>query len=437
MDFQTSSRPSRATARSTRFTALLGVNADDKQRQRDARRRVVQRATRCMLAGPRLLQNGWFDKGSDAGGVHSDAGLFAGVRGLGVGNVTAAVCRRRLPSTRSSRRTPRNTRATRRARLCRGQQRGRQSRLHDCTGPRPLQARLTATRRRSISIPTAAPFVLAGAHGYNGPIRTRATPVRPDRHGLRRRAPAAERQPRPGRRADGYARSPQERRSLFGRATHEHQRQPDRVRAGELRELRGHDDRRLSRPRSRSGRRRSRRTASAISGRAADAARFAHEGRRRRNGQRGQRSLDAVPRARLPRRREHGRDERTRIRSWPASTALQQPRLDLGSVRFKRARRSVDNVLRRHAVAAALPVCSTRSRAAELGPERHLGYRPFTAGRNYAQTCTSGLPIFTDSSNVAAGNCRRLHREHRGEDRSLRRSSRTSPSSTCRARSPT
>ena len=40
----------------------------------------------------------------------------------------------------------------------------------------------------------------------------------------------------------------------------------------------------------------------------------------------------------------------------------------------------------------------------------------FTQGRNYAQTCTSGLPIFADSSNARAGQCvGRLPREHRGE----------------------
>ena len=32
------------------------------------------------------------------------------------------------------------------------------------------------------------------------------------------------------------------------------------------------------------------------------------------------------------------------------------------------------------------------------------GIGSFTSGRNYSQTCTSGLPIFTDSSNQGPGN---------------------------------
>jgi outer membrane receptor protein involved in Fe transport len=37
-------------------------------------------------------------------------------------------------------------------------------------------------------------------------------------------------------------------------------------------------------------------------------------------------------------------------------------------------------------------------------PNGTWGIGSFTTGRNYAQTCTSGLPIFTDSSNLGAGN---------------------------------
>ena len=417
MDFQTGVDAGRRR-RGDALHELARRELRRRRRQRHARRRVVR--PRGGLASDRdFYMNGWFDPGSDAGGLPPDAPAYSPARpNQTVGQ--RAVRRRRRRSTRSSR--PRR----------------RLLSLRGCAGDFAAAAGCgcSPSGLRDLLQPDGSPFVLAGAHGYNGPRHGR--PELDIGRRLRRHAPAAERQPRAGLRTRAQARSPLERRSVFGRATHELNDNLTRVRAGELQQRRGRDDAAATRPRSRSGRRRSRSTA---------AARFRRRCRRcslrasRRipTARTGTRCAGRPPAALVlfrvldflgpnkPRRRT---DVYQIMAGVEGSSATATGR---GRPTSPRARPTSTTLTSNTAVVAALPIAA--SRQPQVRPQRHLGIGSFTQA---ATTCRPARAACRSSRTARLGRVAELPREHRRRtplaDQPRRR---TSPSSTCRARSPT
>jgi len=186
MDFQTSSTE-RGDGSESRFTALMGVNAADKKGnvmlgvewyERDA---VLQRDRP-------FYQNGWFEPGSDAGGGFLQMAAFS-------------------PNTP----TPGNPVGL-----------PPQSLIDSIFAGTPGYTPGKVPNTTDIYFnPDGSPFVISGARGYNGPIANSSTPWD---QGLVNGYAGVRKIPNGDLGQvfqDGYASTPLERRSAFGRAHHD------------------------------------------------------------------------------------------------------------------------------------------------------------------------------------------------------------------------
>ena len=96
-------------------------------------------------------------------------------------------------------------------------------------------------------------------------------------------------------------------------------------------------------------------------------------------------------------------------RSWQASKAASANAIGRGKLYVSSGKtQHHERFYSEHPVVAALlePHCRRPSAFTLQGSPGNgtWGRGTFTQGRNYAQTCTSGLPIFADSSTLGAGN---------------------------------
>ena len=213
----------------TRFTTLLGVNSDNHKGNVMLGIEWYDRSP-VLLKDRDFYRNGWFDKGSDAGGFIQMPGYSPASAVLGVGNVNsgglptqAAVDQIFLANpTQYAGYFPCNGWAVDNGGGPNGALDGKVD-FTDCTrGAAAAGAnRWTVSNGSEIYFnPDGTPFVLAGAHGYNGPIDTAS-----QQNGKIGTGYAGVRLQPNGNLGQvayvGQAQSSQERHSLFGRATHE------------------------------------------------------------------------------------------------------------------------------------------------------------------------------------------------------------------------
>jgi outer membrane receptor protein involved in Fe transport len=200
MDFQ-SGMTSNSDGQETRYTTLMGVNSGDGKSNVMLGVEWYNRGE-VLLKDRKFFMNGWFDPGSDAGGFIQPPGYSPSTAILGVGTVPS----QGLP-----------------------QQTAVDSIFAGVAGYVPggvvptgglAAGQFVVGNRSEIYFnPDGSPFVLAGAHGYNGPFdtATRHTAIGSGYAGMRLQPNGNLGQVN----YDGQASSPLTRRSLFGRATHE------------------------------------------------------------------------------------------------------------------------------------------------------------------------------------------------------------------------
>ncbi len=202
MDFQ-SGMNSNSDGQETRFTTLLGVNSGDGKSNVMLGVEWYNRGE-VLLKDRKFFMNGWFDPGSDAGGFIQPPGYSPSSAILGVGTVPALG----LP-----------TQAAVDA-LFAGKAGFLAGGGTTQGGPAPGAGQWVVPRNSEIYFnPDNTPFILAGARGYNGPIdsATSHTAIGSGYAGMRLQPNGNLGQVN----YDGQASSPLTRRSLFGRATHE------------------------------------------------------------------------------------------------------------------------------------------------------------------------------------------------------------------------
>jgi outer membrane receptor protein involved in Fe transport len=212
MDFQ-SGATAEGDGAETRFTALLGTNSGDGKSNVMLGVEWYDRGE--VLSEDRdFYRNGWFDAGSNAGGFIQMPGYSPASAVLGVSNVQsgglptqAAVDQIFSDPARYSGYFPCASYAV----------------FNDCTAAATAAGggRWTVSNRSEIYFnPDGSPFVLAKAHGYNGPMDTAS-----EQNGAIGTGYAGVRLQPNGDLGQvayaGQAQSPLTRRSLFGRATHE------------------------------------------------------------------------------------------------------------------------------------------------------------------------------------------------------------------------
>ena len=212
MDFQTSSTQ-QGDGQESRFTTLLGVNSENHKGNVMLGVEWYDRSA-VLLKDRDFYSNGWFDKGSDAPGFIQMPGYSPSSAVLGVGNVNsgglptqAAVDQIFSNAARYPGYFPCSSYAV----------------FADCTTAAKAASSSNWTASRSSEIyfnPDGSPFILAGAKGYNGPIDTASA-----QNGKIGTGYAGVRLQPNGNLGQvayaGNAQSPETRHSLFGRATHE------------------------------------------------------------------------------------------------------------------------------------------------------------------------------------------------------------------------
>jgi outer membrane receptor protein involved in Fe transport len=203
MDFQ-SGMTSNSDGQETRYTTLMGVNSGDGKSNVMLGVEWYNRGE-VLLRDRKFFMNGWFDPGSDAGGFIQPPGYSPSSAILGVGTVPSAG----LPTQAAVDQIFANTPGYF---PCAGA-----ATFAACT-PGPGQWKVANSSEIYFN-PDNTPFVLAGAHGYNGPIDTATshTAIGSGYAGMRLQPNGNLGQVA----YDGQASSPLTRRSLFGRATHE------------------------------------------------------------------------------------------------------------------------------------------------------------------------------------------------------------------------
>src|SRR6185295_4435316 len=175
-----------------------------------------------------FYRNGWFDKGSDAGGFIQMPGYSPASAVLGVGNVNsgglptqAAVDQIFLANpTQYAGYFPCNGWAVDNGGGANGALDGKAD-FTDCNRAAAAAGKWATSNTSEIYFnPDGSPFILAGAHGYNSPIDTATA-----QNGKIGTGYAGVRLQPNGNLGQvayvGQAQSSQERHSLFGRATHE------------------------------------------------------------------------------------------------------------------------------------------------------------------------------------------------------------------------
>ena len=226
MDFQ-SSTTQQGDGAETRFTTLLGVNSDNHKGNVMLGVEWYNRAP-VLLRDRDFYLNGWFDKGSDAGGFIQMPGYSPASAVLGVGNVNsgglptqAAVDQIFLANpTQYAGYFPCNGWAVDNGGGANGALDGKVD-FTDCNRAATAAKGWAVSNTSEIYFnPDGSPFVLAGAHGYNGPIDTAS-----QQNGKIGTGYAGVRLQPNGNLGQasyvGQAQSSQERHSVFGRATHE------------------------------------------------------------------------------------------------------------------------------------------------------------------------------------------------------------------------
>jgi len=216
MDFQ-SGVTQEGDGQETRFTTLLGVNSDN--HKGNVMLGVEWYDRGAVLQRDRdFYRNGWFDKGSDAGGFIQMPGYSPASAVLGVGNVNSGG----LP-TQGAVDTVFSTYQG--YFPCNGWNTDTNGNgtidFNDCNAAATAQSKWAVSNRSEIYFnPDGSPFVLAGAHGYNGPIDTATA-----QNGKIGSGYAGVRLQPNGNLGQvayvGQSQSELTRRSLFGRATHE------------------------------------------------------------------------------------------------------------------------------------------------------------------------------------------------------------------------
>jgi iron complex outermembrane recepter protein len=219
MDFQ-SGTTAEGDGAETRFTTLIGVNANDGDSN-------VMLGVEWYRRGEVLLQdrdfyrNGWFDPGSDAGGFIQMPGYSPASSVLGVSNVQSGG----LPSQAAVDTIFGNAGRYPGYFPCNGWATDTNANgtvdFTDCSAAAATAGGWAVSRSSEIYFnPDGSPFVLAGARGYNGPMDTAST-----QNGIPGSSYTGVRLQPNGNLGqanyNGFAQSPLERRSLFGRATHE------------------------------------------------------------------------------------------------------------------------------------------------------------------------------------------------------------------------
>ncbi|HVY63967.1 MAG TPA: TonB-dependent receptor [Gammaproteobacteria bacterium] len=200
MDFQTGAT-AQGDGEETKFSSLLGVNSGDGKSNVMLGVEWYNRGA-VQLRDRKFFMNGWFDPGSDASGFIQMPGYSPSTAILGVGTVSSAG----LPT-----------------------QAAVDSIFAGVAGYVPGgvapsgglgTGQFVVSNRSEIYFnPDGSPFVLAGAHGYNGPFDTvnSHTPEGSGYSGVRLQPNGNLGQVS----YEGQASSPLNRHSLFGRATHE------------------------------------------------------------------------------------------------------------------------------------------------------------------------------------------------------------------------
>ena len=213
MDFQ-SGVTQEGDGQETRFTSLLGVNGADGHSNVMLGVEWYDRGA-VLLKDRDFYLNGYFDKGSDATGFIQMPGYSPASAVLGVGNVNSGG----LP-TQAAVDQIFSANPTQYAGYfpCAGY-----AVFTDCSAAAAAAGggRWTASRSSEIYFnPDGSPFILAGAHGYNGPMDTASV-----QNGKIGTGYAGVRLQPNGNIGQvtyaGQAQSKEERHSLFGRATHE------------------------------------------------------------------------------------------------------------------------------------------------------------------------------------------------------------------------
>ena len=220
MDFQ-SSTTAEGDGKESRFTALLGVNADDHKGNVMLGVEWYDRGA-VLLTDRDFYHNGWFDKGSDAPGFIQMPGYSPASAVLGVSNVQSGG----LPSQAAVDQIFGANPAQYAGYFpCDGwaidNNADGKADFNDCNRAAVAAGRWAVSRSSEIYFnPDGSPFVLAGAHGYNGPIDTASA-----QNGKIGSGYAGARLQPNGNLGQvayvGQAQSESTRRSLFGRATHE------------------------------------------------------------------------------------------------------------------------------------------------------------------------------------------------------------------------
>ncbi len=209
MDVQTG-MTSQGDGEETKFSTLLGVNSGDGKSNVMLGVEWYNRGA--VLSKDRdFYLNGWFDPGSDAPGFIHPPGYSPASAVLGVSNVQSGG----LP-----------TQAAVDSIFSNGAQYAgyfpcaSYATYSDCTAAAPAGSWTASNRSEIYFNPDGSPFVLAGAHGYNGPLDSPSSQTANIGAGY-----AGMRLQPNGNLGQvsyaGQASSPLTRRSLFGRATHD------------------------------------------------------------------------------------------------------------------------------------------------------------------------------------------------------------------------
>jgi outer membrane receptor protein involved in Fe transport len=219
MDFQ-SGATAEGDGTETRFTSLLGVNTGDGNGNVMLGVEWYRRGA-VLLKDRDFFRNGWFDPGSNAGGFIAMPGYSPASAVLGVSNVQSGG----LPTQAAVDQIFGNAARYPGYFPCNGWATDTNASgtvdFNDCSAAAAAAGGWAVSNRSEIYFnPDGSPFVLAGAHGYNGPMDTAST-----QNGVTGTGYAGVRLQPNGNLGqanyNGFAQSPLERRSLFGRATHE------------------------------------------------------------------------------------------------------------------------------------------------------------------------------------------------------------------------
>ena len=210
MDLHTE-RTAQGDGEETKFSTLLGVNSNDGKSNVMLGVEWYNRGE-VLLRNRDFFLNGWFDPGSNAGGFIHPPGYSPRSAVLGVSNVQSGG----LP-TQAAVDSIFNTGTAQYSGYfpCAGF-----ATYSDCTAAAPAGS-WTANNTSEIYFNAdGSPFILAGAHGYNGPIdspSSQTANIGAGYAGMRLQPNGDIGQVNYA----GQASSPLQRRSLFGRATHE------------------------------------------------------------------------------------------------------------------------------------------------------------------------------------------------------------------------